>query len=137
MPAKLTGVGMKERTSRTSGGRGVVSLCNAPTGCVGQFSSANALIGGPGDNVGVDGIVTLSNGNYVVVSRLWNSQRGAVTWGNGAAGTVGEVSASNSLVGAAANDFVGNGGVTPLSNGNYVIASTVWKNGSSATVGAV
>ena len=48
---------------------------------------------------------------------------GAVTWGNGTTGISGTVSAANSLVGSTASDQVGIGGITALSNGNYVVNS--------------
>jgi hypothetical protein len=115
---------------------GVAALCNQPTGCVGTFSSANALVGAPGDNLGIDGVVALANGNFAVVSHIWNGNRGAVTWGNGTTGTVGQASAANSLVGSTANDFVGSFGVTPLTNGNFVVSSGSWKNGAGVSIGA-
>ncbi len=62
---------------------------------------------------------------------------GAVTWGNGTSGVTGSISAANSLVGSKANDVVGNGGVIELSNGNYVVSSPYWDNGSLVDVGAV
>src|SRR5260370_33264183 len=61
----------------------------------------------------------LSNGNYVVTSVNWSSNKGAATWGNGTAGvTIGVVTANNSLTGSSAGDLVGNGLITALSNGN-------------------
>ena len=64
---------------------------------------------------------------------------GAVTWGNGAGGTVGLVTSANSLVGGIAGDNVGSTGVTALTNGNYVVSSSNWDNptGPIANVGAV
>src|SRR5262249_2632318 len=87
----------------------------------------------------------LSNDNYVVRSRLWNSSRGAATWGNGATGVRGIVSQANSLVGATPNDTVGSD-VTALSNGNYVVQSfgwnddrgpATWGNGNTGISGVV
>ncbi|MFP5275242.1 CHAT domain-containing protein, partial [Coleofasciculus sp.] len=49
----------------------------------------------------------------------------------------GAVDAANSLVGTRANDFVGNGGVVALSNGNYVVRSRSWDNGVVGNAGAV
>ncbi|WP_206741993.1 hypothetical protein, partial [Hyphomonas beringensis] len=40
-------------------------------------------------------------------------------------------------VGSTANDQVGGGVVTALTNGNYVVASAGWANGSEARAGAV
>ena len=48
---------------------------------------------------------------------------GAVTWGNGIGGTVGEVSAANSLVGSSRAMVTEHGSLTDLSNGNYVVSS--------------
>ena len=93
------------------------------------------------DQVGIDGVTALSNGNYVVSSPYWDNgavaDAGAVTWGNGTAGVTGAVSAANSLVGSTAGDRVGSGGVTALSNGNYVVRSPDWDNGAAADAGAV
>src|SRR5262249_34545250 len=89
----------------------------------------------------------LTNGNYVVVSANYNSGNnfnnsslGAVTWGNGATGTTGTVSAANSLVGSTNGDEVGTGApiggpindVIALANGNYVVDSPNWNLGEGA-----
>ncbi len=83
----------------------------------------------------------LAKGNYVVGSQLWHNGRaasaGAVTWGNGATGTTGVVSAANSLVGTTTDDYFGDAPVVPLTNGNYVVGSRSWNNGSAASAGAV
>ena len=88
-----------------------------------------------------DGVTALSNGNYVVEQPRLEQRRGrhagAVTWGSGTAGVSGPVSATNSLVGSTANDYVGSNGVTALSNGNYVVSSPNWTNGAAADAGAV
>ncbi len=77
----------------------------------------------------------------VVSSSYWDDNTtidvGAVTWGNGAAGIVGVVSAANSLIGSSQEDYVGNSGITALSDGSYVVASDGWKNEATADVGAV
>src|SRR5262249_28074612 len=105
-------------------------------------SHANDQVGAPfscGKNCIVNPITLLSNGNYVVASPSWNSGRGAVTWGSGTAGVSGTVDASNSLTGANPGDSVGigtvnsrSGGVTALSNGNYVVLSPRWNGGRGA-----
>jgi hypothetical protein len=89
----------------------------------------------------------LSSGNYVVRTLNWDAPGpvadvGAVTWGSGMSGVVGAVSMTNSLVGSTTDDSVGAGGgiagVTALSNGNYVVASTGWNApGPVIAVGAV
>lgn len=121
---------------------GAVTFGNGSTGVRGPVSATNSLVGTKAnDLVGLDGIVVLPNGNYLVVSSAWNRnsvpQVGAVTFGNGVTGTVGSVSSSNSLVGSTTYDSVGEDGVTVLSNGNYVVASASWDNGLAADAGAV
>src|SRR5262249_30691785 len=111
------------------------------TGVSGVVSASNSLVGSnTGDTAGSGGIVTLDSGNYVVVSQNWANgsatNAGAVTWGNGAAGVSGTISASNSLVGSSTNDAVGSGGITKLTNGNYVVSSPNWDNGATVDVGA-
>ena len=86
---------------------------------------------------GMDGITVLPNGNFVVRSGNWNGSRGAATWVSGTSGISGAVSSSNSLVGSTANDQVGNGGITALPNGNYVVLSSNWHHGGTANEGAV
>src|SRR5450432_938050 len=121
---------------------GAVTLANANTGLSGAVSAANSLVGSTqADAVGSHGIVELTNGNFVISSRVWNNgaatQAGASTWVNGSTGLTGVVSAANSLVGTKTNDHVGISGVTALSNGNYVVASRLWANSATAGVGAV
>jgi hypothetical protein len=129
-------------------GIGAVTWCSQTTGCKGTVSDSNSLIGSKQyDSVGGDffgGVTALSNGNYIVISESWDNgsivDAGAVTWGNGSSGTVGVVSSSNSLVGSTAEDQVGSdfyGGVTALTNGNYVVSIPQWDNGGITDVGAV
>ncbi len=122
---------------------GAVTWCSATTGCSGVVSAANSLIGGTlSDGVGNLGVTALTNGNYVVRSRDWDNPSpltadvGAVTWGNGASGTVGLVSATNSLIGGTASDQVGDDGITALTNGNYVVSSINWDNPSPSRINA-
>src|SRR5206468_3357644 len=115
-----------------------------------------AILNNPGDLVGFF-VKTLSNGNYVVDSPLWNGNRGAATCGNGSTGVTGIVSEANSLVGGNPGDYAGavvthpyyfllTSEVITLSNGNYVIASphwsgnrgaVTWGNGSTGVSGTV
>jgi filamentous hemagglutinin family protein len=121
---------------------GAATWGNGSAGITGAVSTSNSLYGATAnDNVGNGGVTALANGNYMVRSNLWDNgavtNAGAVTWGNGTTGITGAVSAANSLVGATANDNVGSGGVTPLTNGNYVVRSTVWDSGAVVDAGAV
>ena len=116
-------------------GAGAVYLFNGTTGAL-----ISTLIGShAGDNIGSGGVTALADGNYVVESPDWTNgaaaDLGAVTWGSGTAGVSGAVSATNSLVGSTANDSVGSGGVTALSDGNYVVDSPNWTNGAAASCG--
>ena len=117
---------------------GAVTWGSKTSGVNGPISSANSLIGiYGGDRVGAQGVVPLSSGNYVVISNDWNNDAGAVTWLNGTTGTSGGVTASNSLVGSTSEDRVGLGGVTVLTNGNYVVNSPEWWNDTQGIAGAV
>jgi hypothetical protein len=118
---------------------GAATWCDGSIGRTGTISTSNSLIGSvSGDWVGQ--VVPLTNGNYVVGSQYWDNgttvNAGAATWGDGTSGSVGIVSASNSLVGSTANDNIGIKTV-PLTNGNYVLGSQNWDNGTTANVGAI
>jgi len=134
--------------SRPLAQAGAVTWCSGTTGCNGTVWFGNSLVGTtPGDQVGSDGITALSNGSYIVVSTHWDNagvvDAGAATWCSGTTGCTGRVWETNSLVGASAGDqvgatFLGGGGITVLSNGNYIVSSNNWDNGSAAVdAGAV
>ena len=121
---------------------GAVTWGSGTTGVVGVVSAANSLVGSSAsDEVGSDFVTTLANGNYLVTSRNWDNgaatNAGAVTWGSGTTGVAGVVSASNSLVGSTTDDRVGSGGLTLLTNGNYVVRTSGWDNGAATNAGAV
>ena len=117
---------------------GAVTWGNAATGVKGTISAAKSLVGSAAED-SVGAVLALSNGHYVVSSYLWDNAAvadvGAVTWGSGTSGVKGVVSAANSLIGSTSGDQVG--GPVALSNGNYVVGSSEWDNGSTANVGAV
>ena len=120
--------------------KGAATWGNGTTGTTGVVTAANSLVGSSiGDYVGHFGVFGLSSGNYVVLSPYWSNGAitgaGAATWGDGTAGTAGAVSSANSLVGSTVNDNVGSS-VTVLSNGNYVVGSSYWSNGSISRAGA-
>jgi len=121
---------------------GAVTWVNGATGMTGAVSAANSLVGDSSEDfVGEWGATALRNGNYVVTSPQWDGasamDTGAVTWGDGASGSSGVVSAANSLVGSTASDQVGADGILALGNGNYVVGSSRWDNGGQADAGAV
>ncbi|MCZ8158388.1 MAG: Ig-like domain-containing protein [Rhizobiaceae bacterium] len=131
---------------------GAITWGDGLGGVVGPVSTGNSLVGSAdfqfiGDDplFRNDGIVPLTNGNYVVVSPRWGegelAELGAVTWGDGTRPFVGRVSRSNSLVGFRKGERVGLGSwgrsVVPLTNGNYVVISAEWKNPEGTQFGAV
>lgn len=119
---------------------GAVVFCSGVTGCTGNITQANALIGTTaGDQVGRE-IFFLADSDFVILSRNWDAKgaanAGAVTFCSGITGCpLGAVSSANSLVGSSASDQIGSGGITPLNNGNYVVASNLW-NGAATDSGA-
>ncbi|MGV8834444.1 MAG: filamentous hemagglutinin N-terminal domain-containing protein, partial [Devosia sp.] len=119
---------------------GAATWGNGSTGVKGAVSVANSLVGSKaGDKVG-NLVLALTNGHYVVGSSDWGngaaSRAGAATWGSGTAGVTGVVSSANSLVGTQTNDRVGER-LIALTNGNYVVSSLYWANGSLLQAGAV
>ncbi|MFQ5481480.1 MAG: hypothetical protein ACE5ER_01875, partial [Nitrospinaceae bacterium] len=107
----------------------------------GAVATANSLHGTTAsDQVGSGGVLALSTGNYGVRSPNWDNSgivdAGAGTFGNGATGITGPVTAANSLVGSTANDQVTSGGVRVLANGNFVVLSRNWDNGGVVNAGA-
>jgi hypothetical protein len=111
----------------------------------GAVSAANSLVGVAAyDSVGVR-VVALANGNYLVASPYWNDGEnllvGAVTWAKGQTGITGTISAQNSLVGSTANDRIGTDDVYTqvwsLPNGNALVGSPDWNNGTTEDAGAV
>jgi hypothetical protein len=128
---------------------GAVTWVDGTIGQTGVVSSSNSITGTRGDlNHGSLSITPLNNGNYVIVSPGWNDGLGAATWCNGAGGTVGAISAANSLVGVPGNSVAWRGvifaypntGVLPLANGNYVVTSSLavtWGSGNTGVTGEV
>ena len=118
---------------------GAVTWANGTSGLTGTVSVLNSLVGTrTGDRVGRDGIQVVGSSNYLVKSSYWNNSFGAVTWASGSSGLIGSVSSTNSLVGNHADDMAGGlYNIKILNNGNYVIISPVWDNGSAQNVGAV
>jgi hypothetical protein len=113
---------------------------NGSTGTAGVVSEANSLVGSTANDYVGYRVTALSNGDYVVSSPEWDNgpvvDAGAVTWGDGTAGITGPVSAVNSLAGSSPGDLVGEYGATALTNGNYVVMSPYWDNGTVSNAGA-
>ncbi len=120
---------------------GAATWGDGTKGISGVVSATNSLVGTQtNDGVGNSGATALTNGNYVIVSFNWNNggffNAGAATWGDGTKGITGAVTTANSLVGTQLTDLVGNGGVTALANGNYVVRNQDWDNGPVVDVSA-
>lgn len=119
---------------------GAATLVSGTAGLSGSLNSGNSLVGNTAnDRVGLN-VYSLSNSNYVVCSPNWTngttSKAGAATFGNGNTGITGIVTGSNSLVGSNEGDSIGSSGVVALSNGNYVVTSPNWNNGTGVHVSA-
>lgn len=120
---------------------GAATWGDGSSGTTGVVAVGNSIIGSTAsDAVSGGGITALTNGNFVVSSPDWDSgaivDAGAATWGDGGSGTTGAVAIGNSLIGSQANDSVSSGGVTALTNGNFVVSSPDWDDGGTADVGA-
>lgn len=61
---------------------------------------------------------------------------GMVAWASGTTGLSGVISDANALLGSKADDRIGSDGITLLANGNYVVRSSQWDNGSFNGAGA-
>ena len=124
---------------------GAVTWGNGIGGTIGVITAANSLVGSTkndyagSDASGTNRITALKNGNYVVSSTFWDkgatANAGAVTWGDGLGGTVGAISAENSLAGSKTGDHVG--AVTALPDGRFVVSSPFWDRGSITNAGAI
>lgn len=120
---------------------GAAVWCPGQSGCIGQVESNIALTGTTTSDLIGSRVTPLSNGHYVVSSTNWDgpagANQGAVTWANGVTGLAGTVSSANSWIGSSPSDNISDGGVTALSNGNFVIASRSWANAGAVRAGAV
>jgi len=126
-----------QNTSTGGTDAGAITWGNGTTGTTGAVSSANSIVGVyANDKVGYDGIVELTNGNYLIISRNYYNKRGAVTWASGTSATTGQVSSLNSLIGSKSNDMSASS-IFKLSNGNYVVVNPYWDNGGIGDAGAV
>ena len=121
-------------------GAGAVTFCNGTTGCLGEVTSSNSLVGSSnGDNVGLP--KALTNGNYVVTAGGWNNGAindvGAATFCSGTSGCTGPVSPANSLIGTTTGDGVGGSNLLPLAGGSYLVISSYWDNAVTGNAGAL
>ena len=109
-----------------------LTIQDAPVGIYPQFDFVD-----PNPNAGGQfgtTIVPLSTGNVVVTDPNDNAggaNAGAAYLFNGTTGAL-----ISTLTGSTVDDQVGSGGVTALSNGNYVVVSRNWDNGAVVDAGA-
>lgn len=120
---------------------GAATHFNTSNPVTGTLSPSNSLVGAASqDRICASGVTALKNGHYVVQSHLVSTQTaaqvGAITWGHGLNGVVGEVSSANSLMGSRTGDGVGIN-VEALTDGNYVAASTAWNSSAFFAAGAI
>lgn len=120
---------------------GAVTWGNGTTGITRVVSSSNSLVGTTdADQVGSN-ILTLSNGNYLILSSSWDREGianvRAVTWADGTKPITGTINEINSLIGSSTNDLEGATLPIEISNANYIVPNTSWHNGALASVGAV
>src|SRR5690606_7786893 len=122
-----------------SSSMGAATWCDGTSTTAGTVNTTNSLVGSKTDDMVGLSAVPLTNGNYVVISPDWgdaaDSNSGAVTWCDGTIPTSGVVSTSNSIFGQP-DDQIGGDGVVALNNGNYVVLSSNWNNGSIQDAGA-
>lgn len=125
---------------------GAMTWGNGTTGTIGTVNTSNSLMGSKTDDINYptfeisSSVIALPNGNYIVRCGGWDNgstvDASSLTWGNGATGVSGVINSSNSLVGSHTNDNLGSGGISKLTNGNYVVSSPLWNNGGIPDVGA-
>ncbi|MFO0936976.1 MAG: FG-GAP-like repeat-containing protein [Gemmataceae bacterium] len=121
---------------------GALAFCSGQFGTTGPISTANSLIGSHPNDFSASKITLLDNGNYVIANPFFDRSFavpdvGAVTFGDGQNGTVGEISEANSLLGTNDSDRVGINGVMALAGGvGYVVCTSTWQSSPGITVGA-
>ncbi|RYD26618.1 MAG: hypothetical protein EOP86_25690, partial [Verrucomicrobiaceae bacterium] len=129
---------------------GAATWCSGTTGRTGVVSVENSLVGGAtyarvGARSSYDGsgnIIVLSSGHYLLCTPDWHdgtaAGMGALTWCRADGTVTGEVSPANSLIGTSRNDHVGRkDSITLLPDGNFLICTSSWDNGSAVNAGAV
>ena len=127
---------------------GAVTWGSGTTGTAGTVSASNSLIGGVAeDQLGQPGstfrptVTPLANGNYVIICDICDLDgvvdNAAAIFARGDGSTIGVLAPSMALL--AGTGAIGSSNVisvTALSNGNYVVANSLWDNGAIANVGA-
>jgi hypothetical protein len=121
---------------------GSVTWVNGTTGLNGTVSAQNSLFGTHADDQVGKSCTVLRNGNFFVLSPLWDRpvsgveipNVGAATWASGTSGISGPVSAQNSLLGNYSSEVLGYAGIVELMSGDAVLMDPNW--GHEGAVGA-
>ena len=113
-----------------NGGAGAVTFINPTSLPTNVVDASNSLVGSlPTDKIGhTTGGATANferfGSKFAIYSPQWNSDSGAVTWGDVTTGFAPDsVSALNSLVGAAPGDLVGDSGIVDVGFGRGLLHS--------------
>lgn len=105
---------------------GAATFGNGTTGLIGPVTTENSLHGTTADDfVTNNGITALVDGNYTVSSGAWDggvANAGAVTFGDGLAGTTGPVTTSNSVIGTPPGGISGTG--ARYTSGDTLVVAT-------------
>ncbi|CAN5618016.1 hypothetical protein BH11PSE7_BH11PSE7_19040 [soil metagenome] len=116
-----------------NGAGALASFTNA--GFAGTLDSGSALVGSsPTDNIGNYGSSYLTGNYYAIFSANWGGNKGAITVIDTTQALSGVVGSTNSLVGSATGDLVGNGtsSLRQFNNGKVMVFSSQWGGGKGA-----
>ena len=120
---------------------GAVTWVSGTAGLAATVGTGNSMYGTTdNDGVAKQGVVVLTDGDYVVPVELWDGavvNTGAARWAPGNSSTTGAFNGANSLIGSIVDDRIGDS-VTALTNGNYTVNSPFWNDGvTTVNAGAV
>lgn len=120
---------------------GAVTFCGTPGACQGSTVTLSNSVVSDQDNLQYGLSVTpLSNGAYLIAATQWANGAaaiaGALTWCSPAGCQGMTVSASNSLVGGHADDWVGYD-MADVGDGLYVAPNDGWQDGDVPGAGAI
>ena len=117
---------------------GAVTWCRGDSPTVGLVSTANSAHGSSTSDE-VSSVFPMADGRYAIIARKWDDSvsgipdAGIITLADAITGLTGPLDASLSLVGSSTGDF-NTAAITPLTNGNHVIALNQWDNPSGPLV---
>ncbi len=111
---------------------GAVVWADGSKGIIGTIDASNAITGlKNGDAIANSGLLALSDGNYIIASRSWDSQTvadaGAVTWMDGSKPATGQVTEANSLYGNISGGLMSLDNPVVLKKGSYVFKTSALK----------